>query len=69
MTPSISNRLILPSFNSTMAEVDFSALPHVNQVDRRDYRTYYDATLQAQVEKLWQADIEAFQYEFESADS
>ena len=49
--------------------VDFSALPHVNQVDRRDYRTYYDATLQAQVEKLWQADIEAFQYEFESADS
>jgi len=49
--------------------VDFSALPHANQVDRRDYRTYYDTSLQIQVEKLWQVDIEAFQYDFDGADS
>ena len=45
--------------------IDFSALPHVNQVNRRDYRTYYDSNMQSQVKKLWQADIRAFQYEFE----
>jgi len=49
--------------------VDFSALPHTNQVDRRDYRTYYDTSLQVQVEKLWQVDIEVFQYDFDTVDS
>ena len=47
-------------------DVDFSALPHINQVQRRDYRTYYDEASRGRVEKLWQADIEAFQYDFES---
>ncbi len=49
--------------------LDFSSLPHINRVDRRDYRTYYTDELAQQVEDLWQADVEAFKYTFESADS
>ncbi len=47
--------------------IDLSVLPHVNQVKRRDYRSYYNADLTAQVAKLWQADIEAFKYDFDDA--
>jgi len=45
--------------------VDFSTLPHVNQVNRCDYRTYYDDNLTEKVAELWQQDIEAFKYQFE----
>ncbi|WP_223788457.1 sulfotransferase family 2 domain-containing protein [Marinicella meishanensis] len=45
--------------------LDFSALPHVNQVQRRDYRSYYQDDMAARVGELWQADVEAFQYTFE----
>ncbi len=44
--------------------VNFSELPHINQIKRRDYRTYYDSKLQLLVGQLWQADIDTFQYDF-----
>ena len=46
-------------------DVDFSALPHINQVKRRDYRTYYDDVTAESVADLWQSDIRAFNYQFE----
>ncbi len=45
--------------------VDFSDLPHVNQVKRRDYRTYYNDVTAESVADLWQSDIRAFNYQFE----
>jgi hypothetical protein len=45
--------------------LDFSQLPHINQVKRRDYRSYYSNTLRHQVAELWRADTEAFKYSFE----
>ena len=50
---------------SAKTGLDFSHLPHINQVKRRDYRSYYNQALQQQVAKFWQADIEAFNYRFE----
>ena len=45
--------------------IDFSELPHVNQVKRRDYRTYYDDNLIESVAQMWQKDLKAFSYQFE----
>ncbi len=45
--------------------IEFSKLPHVNQVNRRDYRTYYNNNLVESVAQLWHADIKAFDYKFE----
>ena len=50
----------------TQTGIDFSSLPHINQTDRRDYRTYYNQASRELVAKLWQADIEAFKYGFDS---
>ena len=45
--------------------LNFSQLPHINQVKRRDYRSYYNNALRNQVAELWRADTEAFKYSFE----
>ncbi|TDR17534.1 sulfotransferase family 2 domain-containing protein [Marinicella litoralis] len=47
--------------------VSFADLPHINQVKRRDYRSYYDKPLREQVRTLWQEDVNAFEYDFEDA--
>jgi hypothetical protein len=52
---------------SAKTGLDFSQLPHINQVNRRDYRNYYDDNLAEQVAELWQEDISAFKYTFEPA--
>lgn len=49
----------------TKLGINFSELPHINQVNRRDYRTYYSDTLVESVAQLWDADIKAFNYQFE----
>lgn len=51
---------------STQTGIDFSSLPHINQVARRDYRSYYSDALAERVGELWRADAEAFQYTFDS---
>ncbi len=53
---------------SAKTGLDFSSLPHINRVDRRDYRTYYSDDMAQQVNDLWQADIAAFKYAFETPD-
>ncbi len=45
--------------------LSFAELPHINQVKRRDYRSYYDDALIEQVAKKWERDIKAFDYQFE----
>lgn len=45
--------------------LSFAELPHINQVKRRDYRSYYSESLAETVASLWQRDISYFGYEFE----
>ncbi len=45
--------------------LSFIDLPHINQVKRRDYRSYYNDELQQLVRDLWAQDITAFDYDFE----
>lgn len=45
--------------------LSFAELPHINQVNRRDYRSYYDDALSERVMILWLADIKTFNYDFE----
>ncbi len=49
--------------------LSFGELPHINKVQRRDYRSYYDDALKERVEKLWFKDIKTFDYEFENNQS
>jgi len=41
-------------------------LPQVNMSRHRDYRSYYDAALIAQVAAHWHTDLRIFGYDFES---
>ena len=45
--------------------LSFAEMPHINQVKRRDYRSYYNDSLTEQVAQLWAADIHTFDYQFE----
>lgn len=45
--------------------ISFAELPHINQINRRDYRSYYDNQLQELVRSLWAEDISTFDYDFE----
>ena len=51
---------------STKTDLDFVDLPHINQINRRDYRTYYNDSLVEQVAHWWHEDIKAFNYGFDS---
>lgn len=55
------------SYISKHIGISFDALPHINQVKRRDYRTYYDEGLIELVNQLWDEDIQTFGYQFEGA--
>lgn len=50
---------------SKFTGLSFAELPHINQVDRRDYRSYYDDQLKERVESLWLSDVTTFNYQFE----
>ncbi len=50
---------------SSVIGVSFAGLPHINLVKRRDYRTYFNDALRDLVAQHWQADIQAFDYQFE----
>lgn len=41
-------------------------LPHLNQVQRADYREFYNTKTRNRVAELYREDIEAFEYEFHS---
>jgi hypothetical protein len=47
--------------------LSFADLPHINKINRKDYREYYDSGTREQVADLWQRDIEAFDYRFDPA--
>lgn len=49
--------------------LSFKELPHINQVKRRDYRSYFDDELSERVEQLWKEDIKVFNYDFENKQS
>lgn len=53
------------AFISEQIGLSFADLPHINQVKRRDYRSYYDQSLVEKVAELWHEDIKYFVYQFD----
>lgn len=53
-------------FNQVCRQLKIEAkLPHINQSNHRDYRSYYNDRTQQLVANYFQADIELFGYQFE----
>ncbi|MCX7553458.1 sulfotransferase family 2 domain-containing protein [Marinicella sp. S1101] len=49
--------------------LNFEHLPHINKIQRRDYRNYYDDDLVSRVGSLWFDDIRNFDYQFDKVAS
>lgn len=53
---------------SERIKLSITALPHINKINRKDYREYYDQASRDLVARLWQKDIAAFDYHFDPVD-
>ena len=61
---------LIEDFKSIVSKIQIQAtLPHLNRVNRPDYRQYYDRRSIARVADCYRDDIETFEYEFDGAHS